>query len=433
MTAISDSPGLDPTGSTVGTGAVRHAVAAARASAAFLELVSDDGSTLDLAAVNAMPREFVPAYRSVPVSAPLPCAHAFRSDEPVLLESNDDIAQRAAPLAHALRDVGDALAVLPVRLERRVVGTLALSFPERRRFDERDIAYLALLGDFCAQAVERARFAESLDRVEAERDQVRGVLDRLDDGVIAVGSNLRIELANAAASRLIADGPLRRGDPLPEPWEGLSLTRWVASLLASKRTGSRRETLVHEGRALEIVGVPLYETASALVQVRRLDGEMARSPRDGWLVERVATVLDERLEAITNSRTLIDRLAQALVSDVGARVLAATLDSAATRGSSGLRIGGIEIDILGGDVRVDGAPVHLTPSEFRLLCLLAREPERVFTRQQLVEHLWQSEYTGDGHACDTHISNLRRKIEPDPSRPTRLVSVRGVGYKLLPV
>jgi two-component system response regulator RegX3 len=95
-------------------------------------------------------------------------------------------------------------------------------------------------------------------------------------------------------------------------------------------------------------------------------------------------------------------------------------------------IGGIRLDLGRHQVLVDGHPVHLTPSEFKVLALLAEEPERVFTRRQVMEHLWQSPYVGDERACDVHISNLRRKIERDPAQPGRVLTVRGVGYKLVP-
>jgi two-component system response regulator RegX3 len=75
----------------------------------------------------------------------------------------------------------------------------------------------------------------------------------------------------------------------------------------------------------------------------------------------------------------------------------------------------------------------LTLSEFKLLALLAEQPERVFTRRQIMQHLWESEYVGDEHACDVHVSNLRRKLERDPAYPERIVTVRGVGYKLVSV
>ena len=85
------------------------------------------------------------------------------------------------------------------------------------------------------------------------------------------------------------------------------------------------------------------------------------------------------------------------------------------------------------EVRIDGKTIRLTPSEFRLLAFLAQEPERVYSRREIMQHLWDSTYVGDQRACDIHVSNLRRKIEATPGRPQRLVTVRGVGYKLLAV
>jgi two-component system, OmpR family, response regulator RegX3 len=96
------------------------------------------------------------------------------------------------------------------------------------------------------------------------------------------------------------------------------------------------------------------------------------------------------------------------------------------------RVGSLELDSMRHQVTVDGNSVHLTPSEFRILALLAEHPERVFTRREIMEHLWQSAYVGDERACEVHISKIRRKIERNAARPARLVTVRGVGYKLLP-
>jgi two-component system, OmpR family, response regulator RegX3 len=97
------------------------------------------------------------------------------------------------------------------------------------------------------------------------------------------------------------------------------------------------------------------------------------------------------------------------------------------------RVGGIELDFGRHEVRVDGKPVSLTPSEFKLLALLSERPEQTFTRRQMMQHLWQSTHVGDEHACDVHVSNLRRKIERDPDHPERIVTVRGFGYALRPV
>ena len=97
------------------------------------------------------------------------------------------------------------------------------------------------------------------------------------------------------------------------------------------------------------------------------------------------------------------------------------------------RVGALELDSARHQVRIDGDLISLTPSEFRLLDLLASDPERVFSRKEIMQHLWDSSYVGDQRACDIHVSNLRRKLETDPTDPQRIVTVRGVGYKLEPV
>jgi two-component system response regulator RegX3 len=98
-----------------------------------------------------------------------------------------------------------------------------------------------------------------------------------------------------------------------------------------------------------------------------------------------------------------------------------------------LRVGSLELDPMRHEARVDGEPKRLTPSEFKLLLLLAEQPERVFSRREIMQHLWDSEYVGDQRACDIHVSNLRHKLEHDPASPERIVTVRGVGYKLAAV
>ena len=101
-------------------------------------------------------------------------------------------------------------------------------------------------------------------------------------------------------------------------------------------------------------------------------------------------------------------------------------------GSTVRNLGGLHIDLGRHEVLVDGERVHLTLSEFKVLSLLAEQPDSVVSRRELMQHLWASEHVGDEHACEVHISNLRRKIERDPSQPERLLTVRGSGYKLVP-
>ncbi len=79
----------------------------------------------------------------------------------------------------------------------------------------------------------------------------------------------------------------------------------------------------------------------------------------------------------------------------------------------------------------DGTELHLTSTEFRLLIDLAAANGRVLSREDLLERVWGYDYFGDSRLVDVHIRRLRTKIEPDPSNPTYLVTVRGAGYKLV--
>ena len=99
---------------------------------------------------------------------------------------------------------------------------------------------------------------------------------------------------------------------------------------------------------------------------------------------------------------------------------------------SHLRVGDMEIDFVGHSVSIEGRVTQLTTSEMRMLTFLATEPGRARSRREILEHLWNTDHVGDERACDVHISNLRRKIERHPSRPERLITLRGYGYALLP-
>jgi len=94
-------------------------------------------------------------------------------------------------------------------------------------------------------------------------------------------------------------------------------------------------------------------------------------------------------------------------------------------------VGGLRIDLGRHQVFVDDHSVYLTASQFKLLALLAEVPGDVVTRQAIMRRLWDSDFVGDEHVCDVHVSNLRHKIEHDPSHPQRIVTIRGVGYKLV--
>ncbi len=101
-----------------------------------------------------------------------------------------------------------------------------------------------------------------------------------------------------------------------------------------------------------------------------------------------------------------------------------------TTGHAKLTFGNLEIVPEEGKVLRDGAELHLTKTEFRLLCELAQNPGRVFSRESLLDKVWGYDYFGDGRLVDVHIRRLRTKVEADPANPRHVVTVRGLGYRL---
>jgi len=97
---------------------------------------------------------------------------------------------------------------------------------------------------------------------------------------------------------------------------------------------------------------------------------------------------------------------------------------------AGIKIGDIDIDTARHQVMLNGKLLDLTPKEFDLLLFLATNKGLVFSREQLLEKVWGFDYPGDTRTVDVHMRYLREKIEADPARPTRLLTVRGVGYKM---
>ena len=95
-----------------------------------------------------------------------------------------------------------------------------------------------------------------------------------------------------------------------------------------------------------------------------------------------------------------------------------------------LEAGPVRMDVERHVVTVDGAAQRLPLKEFELLEMFLRNPGRVLTRGQLIDRVWGSDYVGDTKTLDVHVKRLRAKIEPDPSEPRYLVTVRGLGYKL---
>ncbi|WP_436524251.1 response regulator transcription factor [Actinoplanes sp. HUAS TT8] len=204
--------------------------------------------------------------------------------------------------------------------------------------------------------------------------------------------------------------------------------------------------LEHEGHAVIVVG----DGRAALEEIRQnppdllvLDVMMPRV--DGLDVCRILRRDSELPVLMLTARSGEDDLLLGL--DLGAddymtkpyspRELAARVRTLLRRNRPGvraqdpvLRVGNLQVDPVRHEVRADGRPVTCTPGEFHLLRTMAAEPGRVFTREMLLRHLHGFDAYVTARTVDVHVMNLRRKIESDPRRPTRLLTVYGVGYKL---
>ncbi|MET8613151.1 response regulator transcription factor [Streptomyces misionensis] len=207
------------------------------------------------------------------------------------------------------------------------------------------------------------------------------------------------------------------------------------SLLAEGHTA----TVVHDGAAaldaarrlrpdllvLDLM-LPVLDGFDVCRRLRRDDGESAvpvvmltaRSGEDDLLLG-LDLGADDYLTKPYSPRELM------------ARIRTVLRRSGSTRGDDPVvRAAGLSVDPVRHEVRCDGALVECTPAEFQILLAMAAEPERVFTRHQLLQCARGFDRASTERAIDVHIMNLRRKIEADPRRPVRLLTVFGVGYKL---
>jgi two-component system KDP operon response regulator KdpE len=111
--------------------------------------------------------------------------------------------------------------------------------------------------------------------------------------------------------------------------------------------------------------------------------------------------------------------------------LRAALRRTTPAGQPLVRLGALEVDLEKHAVSLDGRAVSLTPNEFRLLALLARNEGKLLTHRTILREVWGPAYGDESHYLHVYVSQLRRKIEPDPTRPRYLLTEPGAGYRLV--
>jgi two-component system alkaline phosphatase synthesis response regulator PhoP len=117
--------------------------------------------------------------------------------------------------------------------------------------------------------------------------------------------------------------------------------------------------------------------------------------------------------------------------ELAARVRAVLRRMPGERGPDSISYGSLMVDFLRHEAFLGGRPLNLTPVEFKILGVMAREPGRVFSRAQIIESALGIDFDGFDRTIDVHILKLRRKLEPDPRHPQYIKTVYGAGYKLL--
>jgi DNA-binding response OmpR family regulator len=224
-------------------------------------------------------------------------------------------------------------------------------------------------------------------------------------------------------------------------------TRREPDVLVAMGEGTSRRLLAQLSDVSLVVVSP-EEAAARAPEVRpAVFAWLGRDAADGLVVLRrlLETRPDTRTLFLTPRANEAERLAalEAGVdevlsepitpSELSARVRL-LIGRARRRSRSRLPLGGdLELDLGRQALWRDGAWVHLRPKEARLLELFARSPGRVHSRAQILERVWGPGHAGDPRTVDVHVRWLRTKIERDPHVPTRLLTVRGVGYRLEPL
>ncbi|WP_119698375.1 response regulator transcription factor [Microbacterium halotolerans] len=206
--------------------------------------------------------------------------------------------------------------------------------------------------------------------------------------------------------------------------------------LALKRHGHRIETAEDGEDGMSRFGAGGVDVVVLDLMLPGMDGfEVCRRMREAWQGPIIMlTARDDDFDVITGLEAGADDY---VVKPVQPTVLDARIRAVLRRIVSdpeGVRTHrGLRIDTESLAVTVEGREAGLTPTELRLLLTLSRAPGRVFSREQLLEEVWEQGYLGDSRLVDNGVMRLRAKIEADPARPEYVQTVRGFGYRFGPV
>ncbi len=200
-----------------------------------------------------------------------------------------------------------------------------------------------------------------------------------------------------------------------------------------EREGFRVEVAADGEQALASIAQRRPDVVVLDLMLPGLDGwEVCRRIRDG---SRAAVIMLTARDAVEDRVRGLELGADDYVTKpFSPRELVARVRAVLRRNRWGgrevLRVGGLVVDFRRRRVRTSGRAVRLTDTEWRLLEALGSQPGHVFTRWQLIDHVYGEAFEGFERTVDVHVKNLRQKLEPDPRQPRYILTVHGVGYKL---
>ena len=204
-----------------------------------------------------------------------------------------------------------------------------------------------------------------------------------------------------------------------EGFEVVSATTWRDALIQARRTSPSLillDVMLPESSGLDVCREIRSESDVPIIMVTARDSEADK-------VAGLELGADDYVTKPFSTRELMAR--------VRAHIRRSTRSGTFADVNEVLRGGPIELDLDAHEVRVSGEEVSLRPKEFDLLESLMRRKNRLATRENLIDDVWGPSYFGDTKTLDVHIKRLREKLEPEPSSPKNIVTVRGLGYKFV--